>query len=145
MAVTTSPYNHTLKLFLNQEVDVDALKVMLLDGTAAFDATHTSVNQVSNTGAYEVDGNGWDTGGEALASEAVTVVSTSGAMLDAADLEVTATGGAIGPADAALILDATNATPLFFIDFGESKTADEGTPFKVTFNANGLARVTWTA
>lgn len=143
MAVTTSKYNHTLKLLLNQEVDLDALKVMLLSEDATFTAAHTTVDAVTNEGAYEVHGNGWDQGGEALSGEAVSIANTSGAIYSASNLEVTASGGPIGPAPKALIYDATNDLPLFFIDFGEAKKADDGTPFKVTFSADGIAKITW--
>lgn len=144
MAVTISTYNHTIKLLQNEELTITTLKVMLLNNSATFTASHTALTSVSNAGAYEVSGNGWDAGGEALASEAITTVDTDGAMLDAADLTVTATGGDIGPAYKAVIYDDSDANdaPLFFIDFGEAKTAGVGTDFKFLWNASGIARTT---
>jgi hypothetical protein len=146
MAVTISRYNQTAKLLLNKEITLTTLKVMLLDSNASFTAADTTLATVSNSAAYEVDGNGWTTGGETLASVAVTTVSTDGAMLDAADVTVTATGGSIGPADAAVIYDDSMTSPadavLWYIDFGGSETAGVGTDFKITFNASGIARVT---
>lgn len=144
MAVTISRYNHTAKLLLNKELALTTFKVMLLNNSATFDATDTALTDVTNAGAYQVSGNGWDSGGETLSNVAVTVVATDGAMIDADDLAITATGGDIGPAYKAVIYDDTHASdaPLWFIDFGESKTAGVGTDFRVTFNANGIARVT---
>lgn len=144
MAVTLSRYNHTTDLFLGQEIDLTGLKVMLLNDAPTFDATHTTMAEVEGSPSAEVSGNGWDAGGEALAGAAVTVVSTSGAMLDATDLEVTATGGDIGPADRACIYDANHSppVPLWNIDFGADETAGVGTPFRIVWNANGIARVT---
>lgn len=147
MAVTITPYNHTRKLFANGEVDLTTLRLMLLNNHS-FDATDDDVSGdgIDND---EVDGSGWDTGGEAIGSAAVTVVNTSEAMLDGDDISVQASGGAIGPADGAVIIadDFTSPTPvarpLFYIDFGEEQTAGEGTPFIVTWHANGIAR--WTA
>lgn len=144
MAVTISRYNHTAKLCLNKEITYSTLKAMLLSADASFTATNTTLNQVSNSGAYQVSGNGWDSGGETLQSVAITVVDTDGAMLDCADLVITATGGDIGPAYRCVIYDDTHASdaPLWFIDFDEAKTAGVGTDFRITFNASGLFRVT---
>lgn len=145
MAVTITPYNHTLKLFWNQEVNLDTLRIKLLNQYAAFDATDTTTSDVTGAGAFEVDGNGWTADGVYIDSAylAVTTVNTSGAMIDFADISVEAAGGSIGPAESALIEDATTGKPLFFIDFGEAKTAGNGTPFNVNVNASGLARVAW--
>jgi hypothetical protein len=144
MAVTISRYNHTAKKLLNKEVTYTTLKIMLLNNSASFTAANTQLSQVSNSGAYQVSGNGWTAGGELLASVAITVVDTDGAMLDCDDVEVEATGGNIGPAYRAVIYDDTdsNDAPLWFIDFGEAKQADSGTPFKITINASGLYRTT---
>lgn len=144
MAVTISRYNHTSKKLMNKEVDLSTLKVMLLNSSASFTATNTTLNQVNNSGAYQVSGNGWTSGGVTLSNVAVTVVDTNGAMLDADDVDVEATGGAIGPAYALVIYDDTdsNDAPLWFIDFDGAQTAGEGTSFKITFNANGILRVT---
>jgi len=141
MAVTITPYNHTVKKLANSEVTLATLKLMLLndDAAALFDATDTDLSGL--TGA-QVSGNGWDSGGETLQNVAVTTVTTNDAKLDADDLSISASGGAIGPAQAAVLYDATGNEPLFFIDFGESKQADTGTPFNVTWNASGI--VTWT-
>ena|SRR5665213_48494 len=47
MAVTVHRYNQTAKLFLNKEISLSTIKGMLLNSarTAAFDATHTSMEQ----------------------------------------------------------------------------------------------------
>lgn len=143
MAVTISRYNHTAKLLLNKEIVYTTLKCMLLNATASFTATHTTLAQVTNTGAYEVSGNGWAVGGELLGSVAVTIVDTNDAMLDAADISKTASGGSIGPAPFAVVYDDTHASdaPLWFINFDGSKEAGVGTDFKVNWNASGLFRI----
>lgn len=144
MAVTISIYNHTAKLFANGEVTLSTLKLMLLTDDATFDATDTALTDVSNAAAYEVDGNGWPTGGELLANVAVTITTTNDAKLDADDITVTATGGPIGPAYKGVLYDDTDASdaPLFFINFDGAKEAGETTDFKVTWHANGIT--TWT-
>ena len=148
MAVTVSTYNHTAAKLLQLGIVPQAANfyLELLTGDATFVASHTTKAAVDNTGAYEVSGNGWDSGGEPLTSVAVTTVTTNDAMLDAADVQITATGGSIGPADAALIYVNESAggtlTPLWFIDFGESKTATVGNVFPVIWSASGIAQVT---
>ena len=128
-------YNHTRKLFLNQEVDMTALKVMLLDDTYTFDATEEDMTAATSA---EVDGNGWATGGPTLANNAVTVVNTNGAMLDVDDVSVTADGGTIGPADAHVIYDSANGFPLFHFAFAEPQSAGDGTPFNINIAATGI-------
>jgi hypothetical protein len=131
-------YNHTIKLLLEQSVNLGALKLMLLNSSAAFNAAHTALTQVTNAGAYEVSGAGWDAGGEIL-TPAFSIINTDGAMMDFSDLSVTAVGGTIGPAYAALIHDGTY--PLWFETFPSAQDAGDGTPMNVSFNENGIMRV----
>lgn len=137
MAVTISLYNHTPKLFANGDVDLGALKFMLTD-EHSFSAADTDLSGISGD---EVSGSGWDAGGEAISGAAVTVTGTNDAKLDGDDITVTATGGAIS-ADGGVIYDNTGDYPLAYVAFGETKTADEGADFKITWNAGGI--ITWT-
>ena len=149
MAVTVSTYNHTAKKLLDLSLvdEAENFYLELLTGDASFLASHTTQAQVDNSGGHEVYGNGWTQGGENLSNVAGTTTTTNDAMLDASDVEVTATGGSVGPADAALVYvdeggAGTVLTPLWFIDFGESKTATVGNVFPVIWNASGIAQVT---
>jgi hypothetical protein len=141
MAVVVSLYNHTAAKFGEGSFkEGDTYKLMLLNSSGTFTGANTVVGDVS---ANEVSGNGWDAGGETLGSVAVTTVTTNDAKFDAADVSVTATGGAIGPAENAVIVDTTDTSALVaHIAFGEAKTADVGTDFKVTWHADGI--FTWT-
>jgi hypothetical protein len=139
MAVTITKYNHTRKLFANQQIALANIKLMLLTGHT-FSAAHTAIASISGD---QVSGNGWTAGGITLSGAAVTVVNTNEAMLDAADVGPTATGGDIGPATAAVLYDATGNFPLYYIDFDGTQTAGVGTPFNVVWSANGIDR--WTA
>lgn len=135
MAVTVSLYNHTAKLFANKEVTFTTLKLMLLNNSASFNAAHTAISSLSSN---EVSGNGWTAGGITLANVAVTTVTTNDAMLDADDVSVTASGGDIGPAYAAVLYDSTSSKPLAYIDFGGLKQAGVGTPLLFQWSASGL-------
>lgn len=142
MAVTVSVYDHVANLInTGTLVAGDTYKVELLNNSATFTAAHTTVTAVDNAGAYEVSGNGWTAGGETLASVAITVTGTNDSMFDAADISVTASGGTIGPAYKALLYNSTDTKPILFIDFGEAKTADDGTPFKINWSASGIYRL----
>lgn len=145
MAVSVTLYDHTVKLLANKEVTFTTIKAELLNSTAvaAFDATHTTKNQVDGTGANEVSGNGWTAGGELLASVAVTQVTTNDAKLDADDVSKTATGGPIGPARGALLYDSTSSKPLAMIDFGQDEEAGQDTDFKLVWNTSGILTFTY--
>ena len=141
MAVTISLYNHTSKLFANGEVDLTGLKVVLLNAAGTFTAANTAYADIS---ANEVSGNGWDSGGEAVANATVTTVTTNDARLDADDLSIAASGGDIGPAENAVLRDATNNKLLAHISFGEAKTADSGTDFEIVWDSTGIINWTYT-
>jgi hypothetical protein len=144
MAETIQRYNHTRQVLLHYGVENQSgnFYMELLNDSATFDATDTAKTDVDNAGAYEVSGNGWDVGGEAI-TVTVSVVNTDEAKWDAADLSITASGGNIGPAYKALVyLNVDNADtdypPLWFITFDGSETAVSGNPFAVTFDSNGI-------
>lgn len=144
MTVTVSIYNHTTALIAGQVVNLANIKAMLLDASASFLATDTTIDAVSNLGAKQVSGNGWTIGGETLTSVAAATVTTNDALIDADDISVLATGGNIGPAYAAVLYDATSNKPLKYIDFGQAWTAGETTPFKLRILA-GLFNIDYTA
>lgn len=143
MAVTISLYDHTVKLLVNKEVTLTTLKVKLLDVTATFAQGQTTVASVDGSGAKEVSGNGWTSGGLTLASVAVTQVTTNDAMIDAMDVSQTASGGSIGPAYAALVYDATSNKPLIYVDFGQAQSAGNTTDFKIVWDANGIVKFSY--
>lgn len=143
MAVTISLYNQSAaKLLGGTWNSTDTYKLMLLDASGTFTASHTVVGDVS---ADEVSGNGWTAGGETLAGVTVSTVTTNDAKFDANDISVTASGGAIGPAENAVIINTTDTSALVaHIAFGEAKTADSGTDFQVTWDAAGIITATVT-
>jgi len=138
---TSSLYNHTAKLIMSGTcIAGDTYKVMLLNSSASFNATHTTLAQVSNSGAYEVYGNGWTQGGLALTSVAIDTITTNDAMFDAADLLVTATGGAIGPYSAYVIYNDTDTDdpPLVYTALTAPVTVAEGAVAGMIWPATGI-------
>lgn len=138
MAITVTRFDHTLKLVGDQSIDYTNLKVMLTSGYTLA----TSETSMTNISAAEVSGNGWTAGGELIANAAWTQPNTNDGRLDGDDISVTASGGSIGPADAHVVYDATNNFPLIHVDFGENKSADDGTQFKISFAADGIIQLT---
>ncbi len=148
MAVTTSPYNQTMKKLLNAEYTLSDLWVMLLNASGTFTATHTSIDSVAGAAsphrANEIYGNGWSEGGMNLASVAVTTVETNKAKIAGNTITVNATGGQIGPADNAVVYEKTSGDVVCHIAFGESWRAGESTDFKVLEDAtNGFLKASW--
>lgn len=144
MAITITPYNHTAKKLLDLSLVDEAANVyvMLVDGTTAFDASHTTLDQATDSGADEVSGYGWTAGGENLANVAVTTVTTNDTKLDCDDVSVTATGGSISATDAIIYVDeggaGTTKSPLWFIDFDGTIVAPDGATFALVIDGDGL-------
>ena len=126
-------YNRFKANLLNKEIDLEAdtIKVMLLNNSHAFTATH---NQKSEIVANEISGTGYTAGGAALANKAVTQAATS--KWDADD---TAWTTASFTAYHAVIFDdtLTNDDLICSIDFGAAKTASAGT-FTIQWHTDGI-------
>lgn len=137
MAVTVSIYNHTAKRFADGSNAVaDTYKVMLCTA-ATFTAADTTLAGITKTEV--ANGNGYTTGGAALANVAVTTVTTNDAMFDADDTTWTASGGSITASYAILYNDTdANDPPVAFIDFGGSQSAADTSQFKIAWNASGI-------
>lgn len=126
-------YNRFKANLLNKEIDLEAdtIKVMLLNNSHAFTATH---NQKSEIVANEITGTGYTAGGAVLANKAVTQAATS--KWDADD---TAWTSASFTAYHAVIFDDTliNDDLICSIDFGAAKTVSAGT-FTIQWHIDGI-------
>lgn len=114
----------------------DTLRAALYSDIGSFNkdtVSYTSSNELATANGYTQNDKAV-TGGNVIQNDADDVV-----QFDVADITWTASGGAIGPASGCLIYDVTNASgAVYLIDFGEAKTADDGTDFKITIDASGL-------
>jgi hypothetical protein len=145
---TIQLYNHTVNRFnegLNDEGDI--YKVMLLNNDAVFDATDTTLVEVAGSGspaANEVSGNGWDVGGEALASVVLEIYDTNGGKFDAADLSITVSGGNLGPIYNFVLYNDTDTDdpPVLFGALTSASTVLAGNNVGVLWPANGI--LLWT-
>lgn len=137
MAVTITLYNHTSKLFADaSNAPADTYKVKLYS-SATFNAADTTLAGI--TGTEATTGTGYTAGGQALTGVTVTTVTTNDAKFDANDVTWTASGGSITASYGVIYNDTdANDPPLAFIDFDGSKSAGDGTDFKITWNASGI-------
>ena len=121
----------------DHHLDSDSIYIALYTSSATLSAAtdgYITSNEVAN-------GNGYTTGGNALASKAVTEDSTSG-VFDAADPEWTS---ATFTARGAIIYNASSSNKaVAVLDFGEDKIVTGGT-FTVVFpapdSANAIIRI----
>lgn len=144
MTVAANVYNSALQCIADRTVNAvaDTLKVMLLDNSADFDATHTVLADIS---AHQIAaGNGYTSGGVALTGVAWgRLVDVT--FLDASDPTWLASGGTIS-AYKAVIYDDSIASPLkpllTFINLGGQQNANAGTQFRLIFGATGFLTIT---
>lgn len=127
-------YNRFKANLMNKEIDLEAdtIKVMLLNNSHTFTATHNVATDV--TANQLGSGNGYTTGGATLANKAVTQAATT--KWDADDTAWTAS---TFTAYHAVIWDDTIATDdlICSIDFGGAVTVTAGT-LTIVWNAAGI-------
>lgn len=135
MAVSAHVYPSALERLLKATIDLDThtIKIALLDGDAAFDATDNEFADVSGDEIPSADG--YIAGGATLASAAVAVTDGVAAVdfANAAWPEST-----IATSNAVIYDDTVAGDPLIaFIDFDGEITSVAGT-FTVAFDADGV-------
>jgi hypothetical protein len=138
---TLSLYNHTAKILVDGS-STDVYRVILLSA-GTFSATHTTLAAASAAYTQVANGNGYTTGGLALANVTVSTVTTNDAKFDADDAIWNATGSGITAVAAILYNDTlANDPPIAYINFGGSETANGLTDFKIVWAPSGI--FTWT-
>ena len=141
---TMSIYNHTAQLIGSGNADDnDTYYVLLLNDTAAFDATHTTLTEVTSAGANEVTATEWPTNGVALTNVSVTTVDTNDAMFDADDVSVLMSTEGVGPFSAYVLYDGSQADdpPLAFVELDAPVTITQGNSLTIPWSVNGIFRL----
>lgn len=137
MTATISLYNHTTARFANGANAVGDTYKLMLCSAATFTAANATLAAITKTEV--ASGTGYTTGGVTLTGVAVTTVTTNDAKFDANDVSITASGGSIAATHGILYNDTdTDDPPVAFIDFDGTITANDGVPFVVQWNANGI-------
>jgi hypothetical protein len=140
MASSISLYNHTTARFANGANAVGDTYKLMLCSAATFDGANTTLAGITKT---EISGNGYTAGGATLTGVAVTTVTTNDAKFDANDVSITASGGSIAASHAILYNDTdADDPPVAFLNFDGTITANDGVPFVVQWNANGIVTFT---
>lgn len=137
MSATVSNYDATPKN-VNEGLARSALthRLMLLSSTATFDATHTVITQVSNSGANEVYGNGWPQGGSPI-SLVHTVEDTDKGKITFAEIVQTLTGGSL-TYQRMCLYEFDGGVPLWWWTLPSSKTDVDGSDVVITPAGSGV-------
>jgi hypothetical protein len=138
---TQSQFNHTLYLIGSGQVtESDILKLVLLDSSAAFDATHTTLAQVTGSGAYEVFGYGWLEGGYTLQNLSWDINATSGAILTADNVSQAISGGTLPSYNAWAIYvdDGASNAPLWYWQQSTSQSISDGRSVTINGLTDGI-------
>jgi hypothetical protein len=144
---TISLYNNTVYRFVaGLNSASDTYKVMLLSSSASFNATHTTLDQVSNNGSYEVYGYGWPQGGFTLTGVTLALATTNDAAFDAADVSQAISGGTLGPFSAYVIYNDTDADnpPVAFVSLTSAQSVGDGNTVGITWDADGIIKFSYT-
>lgn len=146
MAVTATLYNHTVSRFVNGLNAPGDSYIINLYSVFAFDAADTTKVLAEGGATQLTTANGYTQNAKALASVVLELVTTNDAKFDAADVSWTAEVGDIGPASYAMIYNDTDLDdpPVVYIDLDGAKTANAGTPFNITFHADGIVLFSYT-
>lgn len=133
---TSSFYNDAVSDLVMGNIDFEAVKVLLLDDSASFSPSDSTVDAVTGSGAYEVFGANWPEGGVTLTNVEYVPEGGMGVRLAADNVSQEIFGGSI-TARAALIYQGTQ--PLIYIDFGEDRTIPNSTEALLDFGLGGIA------
>jgi len=137
-------YNTATKDILDGTIDLDTdtIKVSLHSSTYTPSVAHDFYDDITNEMA---SGGGYTTGGETLASTAVTTVTTNDAMYDAANVTWSSNASGFSTARYAVIYKSTgtdSTSPLLgYIDF-VSNQDNVNNDLTIKWNTSGILQLT---
>lgn len=131
-------YHNVIDKLLDDIIDLETLKITLLSGDAVFDPTHTTLAEVTGSGAFEIADGGWPAGG-LLVTGVVKVADADRVLLKSDPIMRVITGSAL-TARYAVVYDASavDETPVAFIDFLADKTIAKNTELVLSFRSGNL-------
>jgi hypothetical protein len=136
-------YDTATKNILDGTIDLDTntIKVSLHTSSYTPSVAHDFLNDVSN----EVTGSNYTAGGVALASKAVTTVTTNDAKFDASDVTWSSHASGFSTARYAVIYKSTGTAStsnlVGYIDF-VSNQDNVNNDLTIKWNANGILQLT---
>ena len=144
MAVTIQFYDRFMEFVGSNLINLASDTFLTeLHNNLTFTSTHEQRSEIAASAL--ATGNGYTNPGQSIGAQSwSTVAGTQIFDDDGTDVIWTASGGPIGPATDAVLYEDTSATKRLMcdIDFGASETAGDGTDFRITFNVNGIFRIT---
>lgn len=127
-------YMEGLKTLVNGTINLSSLKLTLLSASATFNDAHTTLTQVTNSGAYEVTAGDWPTGGIPL-----TGVAFDGSYWIKADpLQQIISGTGLSMRYAVVYDTANGNLPILWMDFLEDRSISRDTRLTFTFRDGKL-------
>ena len=112
-------------------------KVALVNASYTFNNDQSAFAQITN----EISAANYTAGGLNLTNVTFTIAASGTATFDAADTVVTASGTDMSAAGAVVYYNSGNDPLMFFIDFGATETAADGTPFTLAWSADGVVQI----
>lgn len=133
-----SLYNNAIDSIISGTVGLDTLKLTLLTSAASFLETHTTLDQVTNSGAYEVSTSGWPAGG--LLMTGVDKENTGPTVNYKADNLYRVIITETLTARYAVVYDdgSVDQTPIAFLDFQAEKTIVKNTELVLSFRSGNF-------
>ncbi len=120
-----SLYNGVSTDLINDVVNLNNLKLMLLDGTAVFNPADTDINTVSAAGAKEVTGSGAPAGGTALTGVSFSDLSGNKTKFSADSVAINVLSGTLAVSQA-VVYDTVTGQPIFFLQLPSEISATTG-------------------
>lgn len=118
-------------------VDLNDLKLALLSDAAAFNATDSTVNQVTQNGTAEAKGFGWPVGGKPLTNPQKQPQGSSAVNITFDEIKQIIADGNLN-FRYGVVYEVGADRPLIFIDFQKAQIAEQDSELTFTFNGNGL-------
>lgn len=131
-------YEASVEWFANDGINLADLKFDLLTDAASFNENHTTINTVTNNGAYRTTTGDWPVGGKSLTG--VTRTPGNGTLsIDADNLSHIAINNHL-VARYAVIYEATTGRPLIWIDLNMTRTVAHGREILINFRGGELLK-----
>lgn len=140
MAVTVQVYNHTTRKFGDGSFAAGDTYKLMLCTAATFNGADSTLGAIVKT---ESSGGGYPAGGFTLANVSVSTVDTDDASFDADDIVHSVVTTSLS-ASFGILYNNTEANdpPLALIDFDGEKVATDGGTFAITWDAQGIFKIT---
>lgn len=134
-----TPYKGAIAAIADESFDRNDLKITLLTSAASFNDNHTTISDVTNSGAYEVKSGHWPAGGYALQNVQTQQVDTY-TSYKCDDVVHVVIDTAL-TARYAVIYQAGSGKPVSFLDFSSDRIVARNRQLILNFSLNEFLRI----